>query len=58
MLHNIQDIFIKETDYLQGPHFVLFNLARQFYLSLAQVLSLQTMILIRRILSLLIILLI
>ena len=55
MFHNVQDIFIKETNYLQNFHLILFNLPRQFYLSLA---SLQTMILIGRILSLLILLLI
>ena len=58
MVHNIQDVFIKEADHLWGLLFILFNLAEQFCLSLAQVLSLQTMILIGRILLLLILLLI
>jgi len=58
MVHNIQDVFIKEADHLWGLLLILFNLAEQFCLSLAQVLSLQTMILIGRILLLLILLLI
>ena len=58
MLHNIQDVFIKETNYLQNLHLVLYNLAKQFHLFLAQVLFLQTIILIERMLPLLILLLI
>ena len=40
MLHNAQEEFIKEADYLQGLLLVQFNLAEQFCLFLAQVLFL------------------
>ena len=56
MLHNDQDKFTKETTHLQGLHQVPSILDEQFCLFLAQVLSLQTMILTRRILPLLILL--
>jgi len=58
MLHNTQEEFTKETVHLWGLSLVQFNLAEQFCLFLAQVLSLQTMILTGRILLLLILLLI
>jgi len=48
MLHNTQEEFIKGADHLWGLLLVQFNLAKQFYLFLAQVSSLQTMILIGR----------
>jgi len=56
MLHNAQDKFIKEAIHLQGLSLVQFNLAEQFHLFLAQVLSLQTMILIGRMLLLILLL--
>jgi len=34
ILYNIQDIFIKEIDHLQGLYLILSNLARQFCLFL------------------------
>ena len=46
--YNILDTFIKETDYPQDLQPVLFNLPRQFCLSLGQVWFLQTTILIER----------
>ena len=55
---NNQDTFTKEANYLLGFQFILFNLLGQSCLSLAQVLFLQIMILIRRILQLLILLVI
>ena len=58
ILHNIQDRFIKETNHLQDLHLILSNLAKQFHLFLAQVSSLQIIILIGRMLLLLILLLI
>jgi len=58
MLHNNQDEFTKETAHLWGLYQVLFILAEQFHLFLAQVLFLQTMILTGRMLPLLILLLI
>ena len=58
MLHDVQDIFIKEANHLWGLLLILFNLARQFCLSMAQVLFLWIMILIERMLLLLILLLI
>ena len=58
MLHDAQDRFIKEANHLWDLLLILFNLTRQFHLSLAQVLSLWTMILIGRMLPLLILLLI
>ena len=58
ILYDAQDKFIKEAIHLQDLPLVQFNLAEQFCLSLAQVLFLWIMILIRRILLLLILLLI
>jgi len=40
MLHNNQDEFTKEATYLQGLHWVLSILVKQFCLFLAQVLFL------------------
>jgi len=54
MLHNTQEQFTKEAVYLQGLPLVQFNLIKQFCLFLAQVLFLQTTILTRRMLLLLI----
>ena len=54
--HDTQDKFIKEAIYLWGLLSVQFNLAEQFCLFLAQVLSLQTMILIGRMLLLILLL--
>ena len=56
--HNAQDDSISETIHLWGLPPVQSNLPRQFCLSLAQVLFLQTMILIGRMLPLLILILI
>ena len=56
MCHNIQDKSIKEAIHLWGLLLVQSNLARQFYLFLAQVSSLRTMILIGRMLPLILIL--
>ena len=58
MLHDAQDKFIKEAIHLWSLLLVQFNLAEQFCLFLAQVLSLWTTILTGRILPLLILLLI
>jgi len=58
MLHDAQEEFIKEAVHLWGLPLVQFNLVKQFHLFLAQVLSLQTTILTRRMLPLLILLLI
>ena len=58
MPYNAQNISIKESNHLQGLQLILFILPRQFFLFLAQVLSLYTMILIGRMLLLLIQLLI
>ena len=52
MLHNVQEEFTKEVVHLQSLFLVQFNLAEQFHLFLAQVLSLQTMILTGRMLLL------
>ena len=52
MLHNVQQEFTKEVVHLQGLFLVQFNLAEQFHLFLAQVSSLQTMILTGRMLLL------
>jgi len=57
MCHDIQDESIKEAVHLQGLPPVQSNLPRQFCLSLAQVSSLWTIILIGRMLPLLILLL-
>ena len=57
MRHNAQDESINEAVHLQGLLLVQSNLPRQFRLFLAQVLSLQTIILIGRMLPLLIIIL-
>ena len=57
-LPNVQDEFIKKTNHLQGFLFILSNLAGQSCLSLVQVLFLQIIILIERMLLLLILLLI
>jgi len=54
MLHDAQEEFTKEAVYLQGLPLVQFNLAEQFCLFLAQVLSLWTTILTGRMLPLLI----
>ena len=51
-------LICNKANYLWGFLLILFNLTRQFYLSLVQVLFLQTMILIGKILLLLILLLI
>ena len=51
-------LICNKADYLWGFLLILFNLTRQFYLSLVQVLFLQTMILIGKMLLLLILLLI
>jgi len=40
--HNTQDVSTKEANQLQDPQLTLFNLPRQFFLLLAQVLSLWT----------------
>jgi len=48
---NTQDVSTKE---LQGPQLTLLNLSRQFFLFLAQVLSLWTTVLIGRILPVMI----
>jgi len=48
MHYDTQDKFTKEAVHLQGLLLVQFNLAKQFLLFLAQVLSLRTMILIGR----------
>ena len=56
MFHDAQDKFTKEAVHLQGLSLVLFILAEQLCLSLDQVLSLQTMILIGRMLLLIILL--
>jgi len=50
MLHNAQEEFIKGANHLWGLPLVQFNLAKQFCLFLAQVSSLQTTILIGRML--------
>ena len=57
MFYDAQEEFIKEAIHLWDFSLVQFNLAKQFCLFLAQVLSLQTMILTRRMLPLLILLL-
>ena len=56
MHHDTQDESIKEAVHLPGLLLVQFNLAKQFCLSLAQVLSLRTTILIGRMLSLILVL--
>ena len=56
MRHNAQDESIKEAVHLRGLPLVQSNLPRQFHLSLAQVLSLWTMILIGRMLPLILVL--
>ena len=56
MCHDAQDEFTKEAVYLWGFLLVQLNLARQFHLFLAQVSSLQTIILIGRILPLILLL--
>jgi len=56
MLHDAQNEFTKEAIHLQGLLLVQFNLAKQFHLFLAQVLSLWTTILIGRMLLLILIL--
>ena len=58
MCHDAQEEFIKEANHLQGLSLVQFNLAEQFRLFLAQVLFLQTTILIGRMLSLILLLII
>ena len=57
MRHDTQNESINEAIYLRGLLLVQSNLARQFHLFLVQVSSLQTMILIGRMLPLLILLL-
>jgi len=54
--HDTQDKSTKEAVYLQGLLPVQFNLAKQFLLFLAQILSLQTTILIERMLLLILVL--
>jgi len=54
--HDAQDKFTKEAIHLWGLLLVQFNLAKQFCLFLAQVLSLRTMILIGRMLPLILLL--
>ena len=56
MHYNTQDKFTKETVHLQSLLPVQFNLTKQFCLFLAQVLSLQTTILIRKMLLLILLL--
>ena len=56
MHYNTQDKFTKETVHLQSLLPVQFNLTKQFCLFLAQVLSLQTTILIGRMLPLILLL--
>ena len=56
MLHDAPDEFTKETAHLLGLYLVLFNLAKQFRLFLAQVSFLWTTILTRRMILLLILL--
>ena len=56
MLYNAQEKFIKEAIHLRDLFLVQFNLAKQFCLFLAQVLSLWTTIPIRRILPLILLL--
>ena len=58
MPYNTQDISTKEANYIQDFQLTLFNLFRQFYLFLAQILFLQITILIGRMFLLLIQLLI
>ena len=52
--YNTQDISTKETNHFQDLQLTLFNLPRQFSLSLAQVLFMWTIILIEKMLLLLI----
>jgi len=56
MLHDAQEEFIKGANHLWGLLLVEFNLAKQFCLFLAQVLFLQTIILIWRMLLLILLL--